>query len=477
MTETNGRPADREKQSTKDVGYKTFPQLLAGFTANLTMFAGGMAFGWPAAALPKLRSPSSDLPLTSSDGAWIVSALQMGACLGPLFSAFLVNRIGRKWFMCGTGIPFVLCWILIYFAESFAWLFAGRFISGIGIGAIFSVVPMYLGEIAETRIRGTLGTLSSLMISGGSVAAYCVGPWVERKPLALVNLVAIAAFLLSFPWMPETPYYYLRKNNLEAARKSLAWLRGSDSVEYELSEMTKHVNAEMERKDSLVEIITVRVNRKATCIIWSLIAAQQLSGIGVFLSYANSIFEGTSLRLDPNIAGIITAMVLLVAHIAATCLVDRVGKKPLLLLSSYGASICLCVMGVYFCLDKSGVNVDLISWMPLVTILFFYIFYSLGLSPLPYAILSEIYPITVKAWATTVASIYGSIVGVLVTKLYQVVADAWGYHTIFFIFCIIETVIATFILYILPETKGKSFKEIQDILKNKRSFKISNCGF
>lgn len=335
---------------------------------------------------------------------------------------------------------------------------------------------MYLGEIAETRIRGTLGTLTSLMITGGSVMSYCVGPWMDRKPLALFNLIPILMFLLSFPRMPETPYYYLKKNNAEVAEKCLAWFRGSDSVEYELNDMTRQVEAEMERKGSLVEIITVRANRKATWIVWSLLAAQQLSGIGVFMSYANSILEETSLKLDPNIAAIITALVLFVAHVAATCVVDKVGKKPLILISSFGASICLCIMGVYFCLRNNGVNPDLISWVPLVTILFFYVFYSLGLSPLPYAILSEVYPITVKAWASTIASIYGSIVGVLATKIYQVVADEWGYQTIFFMFCICETVLATFILFTLPETKGKSFKEIQETL-DKRGLSVGKCGF
>lgn len=464
MLEDNRTNSVRKEALHKKNKYKIFPQLLAGFTANMTLFCAGMSFGWPSPSLPKLQEASSDLYLTSDEGAWIVSALLMGGCIGPFISALLVNRIGRKWVLFMTGVPCLLCWTLIYFAQSFEGLLAARFISGVGVGGAYTTVPMYLGEIAETRIRGAIGTMTTLLSTSGSLMVYCVGPWVDRKTLALVNLVPTVLFLSTLLWMPETPYYYLRKNRIDCAKKSLTWLRGTESICEELEEMSSLVQIEMKQRGRITELVTVPANRRATFIVWLLLTAQQFSGVIALLAYVSLLFEKTTLDLDPNFAVIITGLVSLLANVVAICVVEKVGKKPLFLLSAFGISLCLFTIGTYFYLEKLGFQVRVVPWVPLVATLAFHVFFALGLGPITYAILSEIYPTSIKAWATMLALMYGSMLAVVISKTYQIMADHWGYHTVFYGLCVCEVSVACIVFVVIPETKGKSFKEIQEIL-------------
>lgn len=164
--------------------------------------SAGITFGWPASALIQLESEDAELRVTSSQGAWVVSALFMGACFGPLLSTILVGRIGRKWTIYAIGFPYIVSWLLIYCAWSFECLLVARFIAGIAgitmnknalvnkiiyfvfsmqVGANYSTVPVYVSEISENKVRGALGTMTSILVTSGSLIAYALGPYVTIK--------------------------------------------------------------------------------------------------------------------------------------------------------------------------------------------------------------------------------------------------------------------------------------------------------
>ncbi|KAG7189409.1 hypothetical protein KM043_017114 [Ampulex compressa] len=444
--------------------YKIYPQLLAGFIANLAMFNAGLAFGWPASALPKLQQPGIKYPLTSDQGAWVVSAMSMGACFGPILSGFLINRIGRKWFLYATGVPYLICWTIVYFTGQFEALFVARFTCGVGVGAAFSAVPIYVGEIAETKIRGSLGTMNAMLTVCGTLMSYAVGPWVDRETLALVSMIPTILFLLIFMWMPETPYYYLKKQKTAAAEKSLSWLRSSGVIKEEIREMSDLIELEERHRGRISELITVRANRRATLIVGLMLSAQQFCGIVAVMAYVTLLFESMSLGIDSSLAVIITGLMSCLGNLIATCIVDRIGRRPLLLISLCITSVSLTIIGVFFHLEALHFDVTSFSWIPLIGVLSYCISVSLGLGPIPYAVLGEIYPTTIKAWATMFASIYGSLLGFAVAKIFQVVSDAMGRHVIFYGFVGCEIIIGIFIYFIMPETKQKPLKEIQAIL-------------
>lgn len=186
----------------------------------LAMLTISLTLNWAGPSLPKLLHEESsgndenEIKITSEEGSWIVSMTILAAVFGPLFSTFLVDRIGRKWSLGGVVIIMSISWVIVGIARTVVLLTIGRFIGGLAVGAGFPLTAMYLGEIAEDRIRGALGSVLTVALVLGQVLIFSVGPWISRPMLSLFSASPLIIFLLGFPWIPETPHYWLMKGNI-----------------------------------------------------------------------------------------------------------------------------------------------------------------------------------------------------------------------------------------------------------------------
>lgn len=140
--------------------------------------------------------------------------------------------------------------------------FVSRFFAGIGVGTVFTGIPMYMGEIAEDRVRGGFGILITVMLNAGYLVSYSIGPWVSTTTLAAVGAAIPILSAIIFAWVPESPYYYAIKNLPQKMEKSLIWLRGTDDVNAELQNIQKTVTMNLNDKGTITEIFTVKGNRK-----------------------------------------------------------------------------------------------------------------------------------------------------------------------------------------------------------------------
>lgn len=438
------------------------PQIVASIIATLPLLACGFVFAWPTPSLPKLEEKSSSLHLTSDKGAWVVTAMPIGACFGPILSALLLDLIGRKWFLYLTSVPLLICWVLTLIAGSWVELFVGRLVGGISVGALFSMVPIYLGEIVETKIRGASNTMMALLLNMGLMIVYGVGPQVDGKILVIISIIPTVIFILTFLWIPESPYYYLQKGNRRSAELALIWLRGTKDNTEELDEMSAFVKEQ--QSGTLKELFTDRAYRKALLIMLLLMTGQQLCGLIAIHAYAGFLLQNVTTSISTNMALVILGGVALIASIASAFVVDRFGRKPLYLISAFICTLCLGVIGSYFLLQKLKMNVKSFSLAPLVALVIFFGSHSLGLAPIPFVVSSEIFPIRVKSLANTIAIIYGFILAIIVSKCYQIVIDAAGFHVVFYVFTFITLVVAIVAAVVMPETSGKSFADIQMML-------------
>lgn len=393
--------------------------------------------------------------------------------MGPIPSFLLVDRIGRKYTLLLTSIPLILAWILIIVANSAGVLYASRILSGISYGMAYTTMPMYLGEIASDAIRGSIGTLITVMAKLGILIAYAIGPYVSVKVLASILLVAPIIFILVFIWLPESPYYLVSKKKEEEASKSLEWLRGHKDINPELLKIDAAVVKASENKGTLKELFT-KGNRMALIIVLGLGMCQQLCGSQAVVAYSTQLFKEVGSGLDASVAAIIMGVVQLITAGFSSYIVDSLGRRPLLLLSTTGASICNIIVAVYFFLkDKQGIETSGISWIPILAIMVFIISYTIGLATVPFAILGEVFPTNVKALASGTYTVVSSIVGFGVSKLYQVVNDhkSLGTHVTFFAFGVFSFLFIFFVWYLVPETKGKSLDAILVELNSPRNKK------
>lgn len=197
--------------------------------------------------------------------------------------------------------------------------------------------------------------------------------------------------------------------------------------------------------------------------------AQQLSGINGVIFFAKDIFEGAGAGDRASLYTIIVGVVQTIATVVASILVDRAGRRILLLISSIGMGVTLAVFGYYFKLKENNTDVSNISWLPLVCLVVFIIVFSLGLGPLPWMMSGEILAPEIKSFGSGAAVSTNWICVSIVTFFFKPLLDAIGSSSTFWMFAVVCFIAAAFVLLVIPETKGKSIQEIQNELAGKKA--------
>ncbi|XP_063990748.1 facilitated trehalose transporter Tret1 isoform X2 [Diachasmimorpha longicaudata] len=456
-----------------DTSARKLPQYIAGLAATLGALAAGMVLGWtsPAGENGVLLAKEYNINIDKEDFSWIGSIFNLGAATICVPIGMLTDIIGRKKSMLVLVVPFTIGWALIIWSTSVGMFEAGRYILGVSGGAFCVTAPMYTGEIAENSIRGSLGSYFQLMLVIGILLSYVLGSFVTMFTLSLIAAIIPLVFVVIFFFMPETPTYHLKKGNVEAARQSYRWLRGPDyNIEGEL-ENQRAALAEVERNQtSFLTAIRSKAAIRGLIIAFGLMFFQQLSGVNAIIFYSGSIFDKAGGgAMSSSTATIVVGVMQVVAVFISTLVVDRLGRRLLLLASIISMSISALVMGVYYHLKDSGNPVaDDIGWLPLLAVCVFIVMFSLGFGPIPWMMMGEIFAPQVKGIAGSSACFFNWLMAFIVTRFYTPVQDALGSDWTFWIFAIICAVGVAFVLLIVPETKGKSLEEIQVELGGRR---------
>lgn len=343
---------------------------------------------------------------------------------------------------------------------------------GLTYGLCYTVVPMYLGEISSDKIRGGITIMLTVMVKLGILITYSVGPYVSFHTLPWINLAAPGLFLMLVYWVPETPYYLLDTNKPKEAEACLIKLRGHTNVQAELSMMQESVNKAQEHSGSiratLRDLFFTRGNRRALVIIIGLTSIQILCGSQAIIAYSEMIFTRIDSGLAPAHISIIFGVVQLIAAAFSASVVDLVGRRPLLLISVGGTALCNFIVGLYFFLERQGIDTQPLAWIPILAIMVFIVCYVLGLASVLFALLGEIFPSNLKAVAGAVYTITSSAYSFAVHKLFQVVSDGIGSDAAFWGFAGFGIIFIPFIYFLVPETKGKPLDQILEELNSEK---------
>ncbi|KAJ2942938.1 hypothetical protein O0L34_g15128 [Tuta absoluta] len=466
VTTSPGRPYTYEKG-------QIWRQFIFAAIANISVSGAGYLLGWTSPINIKLQNTDlSPLPeaVTKDEEAWIGSLLNIGAMCGPFIGSPIASKLGRKWALVTTSAPLAVGFILVTVAKSVVYLYAGRIFMGIAVGMIFTVAPMYCVEIATVEARGALGSLLQLFCTLGLLLAFAVGPFVSYNVVSFVGF-GVTAALLGAVFIPESPKHCLINNDREAAAKCLMTLRGRSrrGVELELVELTAEINASKDKKATLADVFRGG-NLKAFYISCTLMFFQQFSGINAVLFYMMSIFKAAGSKLDAGIATVIIGVVQVAASGVTSVTIDRAGRKILLLISTAGAAGALAALGAFFLLDqqKSPLT-ETLSFLPVTSLVVFIISYCLGLGPLPWVVMSELLPMEVKAVASPIGTMFSWALSFIVTRFFEPFAVAVGMYLAFWVFGVCCLIGFFYTLLVVPETKGKTSREIEDMLAGRSS--------
>lgn len=443
-------------------------QLITAFIGGLSLFCSGMSFTWVTPLLSELKSPDSEVPLTADQASWMVSLIEIGNLFTPIPAGFLVDRWGRKPCLLFPAILYVATWIMVIYVKSVPSLYVMRIVQGMGMSVQYTILPMYLAEIAGPSRRGALSSFFQGMWYLGVLYEYSIGAFFGFNGLTWFSIGPPIVFMAIFSFCPESPYFLLMRGRTEEAKRVLAWLRGLnlETIAPELKAIEDTIQEERKEKGSWKDIVGTANGRRALVIALILGTTEIMSGLTTVLSYVTDTFAQTS--GDPQEADLVTiflGVTLILVTLVSACLSDRLGRRPLLIGSGYAGALTLgATSAFYYISEYTTFDTSLFKWLPYITIILFMNLMSFGIGSLIPALQSELFPNSTRGIACGISTFWITFLSFICLKMYQVIGDNIGYCFNYALFTIFTFFGTTCIFFLLPETKGKTFSEIQEIL-------------
>lgn len=433
----------------------------------------GMAVAWPSPVLPLIMNRTAPVRMNNAEVSWMVSLMFLGNTISPIPSGWLMDKLGRKKIMYILNVCPFTAWIITYFSTQPWHLYIARFLNGLWAGTAYTVCAIYIGEIAEPSIRGSLSNFNNLLKTFGGLLVFIVGPYVSYEVLALVCGLVPAIYFVAAAFIPESPYFLMAKNRKSEAKEALRWLRGNKenvALESELTHIEKTVTAQTQTKATLKDIFTDRANRKGFIITFVLSLVKNLTGYDVMMAYTSiTLPQAAFEHLGPNECVIILGVISVVTCIGTIFILDRFPRRVLLSISSLGCALTTFLAGGWFFLNSStNLNVESLAQVPFYCLAVHAVVYSIGLGPIVASVKGEMFSANVKALCSAITSLTFAIITFIQTKIYLLIADTIGMYLNYFIYGLGCTLGTVFIITYAVETRGKSLYEIQVKLSERK---------
>uniref|UniRef100_A0A674N0F9 Solute carrier family 2 member 1 n=1 Tax=Takifugu rubripes TaxID=31033 RepID=A0A674N0F9_TAKRU len=409
-------------------------------------------------------------PITKSSltAIWsiTVAIFSIGGIFGSFSVGLFVNRFGRRNSMLMANVLAFIAAALMGFSKmgrSWEMLIAGRFVVGLYSGLSTGFVPMYVGEVSPTSLRGALGTLHQLGIVIGILIAQVFGLGsvmgnADLWPL-LLGFTFVPAIIqcILLPLCPKSPRFLLiNKNEENKAKAVLKKLRGTSDVSVDMQEMKEESRQMMrEKKVTILELFRSRLYRQPLLIAVILQLSQQLSGINAVFYFSTDIFEKAGVE-QPVYATIGAGVVNTAFTVVSLFVVERAGRRSLHLTGLLGMAGSAVLMTIATAL------LDQLKWMSylsIVAIFAFVAFFEIGPGPIPWFIVAELFSQGPRPSAIAVAGFTNWTANFIVGMSFQYLVELCGPY-VFIIFTVLLLLFFIFTYFKVPETKGRTFDEI-----------------
>ncbi|XP_025833323.1 facilitated trehalose transporter Tret1-like [Agrilus planipennis] len=452
-----------------------YKQYLYCIAALVSIAASDIHASWTSPFIPQLKSDNSPIgvKLTTMEVSLVVSLFIFGYFLGSALTIHAPDIFGRKILFIIGAVLNLISWIFIFFASGPITLYFGRTVAGMGAVICRHISSMYIGEISDNDNRGTMGYLNVLLGACGSVVGLVIGPYVSYKTFAIIAMCIVIFAIVCLLLIPETPYFLIKKHNYEHAEKVIWKLASSSSdkefVKKKLEEITESVQKDMLNKSSINELLCSGKYVKCLLLHVGLAFVYYMSGSTIIKSYLQTILNASESTISSNLSSLIFGIANVVAVFFSGYVVDRLGRKPLLLTSCIVCAACMFILGVYFYINETkSFDMKVVTWLPLTSLVVYEIFIAVGINPIPQVVVSELYPMNVKGIAIGTVGALLTPIALLIQMAYEPLNNYWGLYSTFWMFCSC-CVFGIFItIFFLPETKGKSFQQIQMEINKKK---------
>jgi len=455
-----------EQSADRDSGSMVYLTLTV-----LVATLGGLLFGYDTAVISgAIGFLQEHFELTAAMKGWAASSALVGCVIGVGMAGELNDRLGRRTTLIVAAILFLISAIGSALPRTLTQFIVYRIIGGLGVGAASITSPMYIAEISPARLRGRMVSLNQFAIIFGMLVVYFVNYFIARDSDVAWNVAtgwrwmfgsesipAVLLLVLLF-FVPESPRWLSKQGKTDKARRILARVDGEQHAESEMAEIEAALQQE---SGSLAQLFTPAM-RIVLIIGVSLAVLQQVTGINVFLYYAPEIFKsvaGTNVDIA-LLQTIVVGAVNLLFTIVAIWTVDKVGRKPLMVIGATGMGLSLAAIGLAATFHMVG------AWL-LIFMLGYIACFALSVGPVTWVILSEIFPTKIRGRALAIATLCLWVANYIVSQTFPMMDEnpalvkTFNHGFPFFVYAAFCVVLVAVMVKLVPETKGKTLEEIE----------------
>ena len=420
---------------------------------------GGLLFGFDTAVIAGTTSSlTNQFHLSPRALGLTVAIALIGTIFGAMGASIPGDRYGRRDSLRGVAVLYVISALGCAFSWDWYSLVAFRFIGGLGVGASSVLGPMYIAELAPARLRGRLVGFFQFNVVAGILLAYFsnyviglqhFGAAEWRWKLGISALPAVFFFLMLFA-IPRSPRWLVQRNRVSEARTVLGWL-GEEDIEGELSAMVR--DRDEERAHAGDQLFSAD-HRLPIFLAVSIGFFNQLSGINAILYYLNDIFAQAGFsKVSGDLQSVAVGGTNLLFTMLAMSMIDKVGRKTLLLIGSVGTAICLAGVAVIFFMHA---HENLLVWL----LIGFIAFFAFSQGAVIWVYISEVFPTNVRAKGQSLGSLSHWLMAAVTSFAFPVIADkSRGGPFVFFAAMMVVQLVVVATIY--PETKGTRLEDMQ----------------
>jgi SP family galactose:H+ symporter-like MFS transporter len=451
-------PASLHGSATASGGGRTFVYLAAAFAG-----LGGLLFGYDTGVISGAELfLKNDFTLSTFELEVIVSGVLAGAAVGALAGGRLADLFGRRLLLIVTALIFAAGAVICAAATSPTILIGGRIIVGLGIGLSSGTVPVYISEVAPADARGWTVSLFQLAITLGILLAYIVDYAFSKSEswrwMFGLAVFPAAIFAIGMYFLPESPRWLVRHGDLAQARTVLARIRNTSDVDAELAEIeqslaqsTEHGNWSDLLRPSLRPALIVGIG---------LAVFQQVTGINTVIYYAPRIIQsaGVSSASGAILATAGIGVVNVLMTIVSMWLIDRIGRRPLLLTGIAGMIVTLGILGWAF---YSSVSSEALSRLAVISMMVYVASFAISLGPIFWLLIAEIYPLRVRSSSEGLAATFNWGSNLVVSLTFLTLLQDIGAPRTFWLYGAFAIGAWIFAYKLVPETKGRTLEQIE----------------
>nr|QJX15783.1 major facilitator superfamily protein [Phyllotreta armoraciae] len=445
-------------------------------SVNLIAITGASTYSWTSPVIPKLLSNDTDVnpldsPATTMEISMLAGLPNLTCTLGIIIAPIIANILGRKKANQIFSLAMLFCNTMVAFSSKMVFITIFRSVIMAGFMGSVASMLLYVAESCETHNRAKYSSFTSLAFPIGDMLSFAIGPHFSVRTFTLLLNIPLILYLISSIFVSESPVFLLSNGLRDKAFKVLLTLRSNKTrkeVEEEFIEMENNLKQNQSSKNAgYLSLVKTKEGRKGVALGIIPMLAQYMSGAAVIIAFLGPIFDSPGAVLSGDSVALIVGILRIIATYGTISIIEKFNRKTLLMFSSLGCGFCMSVLGILFFLNShKTISLTTFQLLSIIFIISFIVIFCLGLAPVPPVMVSEFFPTDLRSVGTSAILTLVSVALYIESAGFPFLNEYAGTYWCLWVFSLNMLVSSIAIYCFVPETRGKSFSQIQEEIGN-----------